>query len=173
MRVALKSHPQTQCRVATAIEVDAVRPRPGVLELRYVLSGDVERLLVPTRAAPVRADELWRHTCFEAFIAIPRSESYFEFNFSPSTQWAAYHFQGYRDRMSNAVEIPAPVIEIETRPSHFELRVGVSYPNSAPWRLALCAVIEATGGEKSYWALAHPPGEPDFHHADGFVLELP
>jgi hypothetical protein len=34
-------------------------------------------------------------------------------------------------------------------------------------------VIEETSGGKSYWALAHPPGKPDFHHADGFVYELP
>jgi hypothetical protein len=33
-------------------------------------------------------------------------------------------------------------------------------------------VIEETNGAKSYWALKHPPGKPDFHHADGFVLEL-
>ena len=25
----------------------------------------------------------------------------------------------------------------------------------------------------SYWALAHPPGKPDFHHPDCFALELP
>ena len=45
--------------------------------------------------------------------------------------------------------------------------------SSAAWRLALTAVIEETGGAKSYWALKHAPGKPDFHHADGFVLELP
>jgi hypothetical protein len=39
-------------------------------------------------------------------------------------------------------------------------------------RLALAAVSEAAGGRLTYWALQHPPGEPDFHHPDGFVLEL-
>jgi len=24
----------------------------------------------------------------------------------------------------------------------------------------------------SYWALRHPPGGPDFHHADCFAMEL-
>lgn len=38
---------------------------------------------------------------------------------------------------------------------------------------AITAVIEETDGTKSYWALAHPAGKPDFHHPDGFVLELP
>jgi hypothetical protein len=48
-----------------------------------------------------------------------------------------------------------------------------SLPRDAPWRLGLSAVIEETSGRKSYWALAHPPGKPDFHHADCFAYELP
>jgi len=38
---------------------------------------------------------------------------------------------------------------------------------------AITAVIEEADGTKSYWALAHPAEKPDFHHPDGFVLELP
>jgi hypothetical protein len=33
-------------------------------------------------------------------------------------------------------------------------------------------VIEAIDGTLSYWALAHAPGSPDFHHLDCFALEL-
>jgi hypothetical protein len=46
-------------------------------------------------------------------------------------------------------------------------------PRDGRWRLALSAVIEETNGGKSHWALAHPAGKPDFHHADGFTYELP
>jgi hypothetical protein len=46
-------------------------------------------------------------------------------------------------------------------------------PSDAPWLLGLSAVIEEMNGRLSYWALAHPPGKPDFHHADCFALELP
>jgi hypothetical protein len=45
-------------------------------------------------------------------------------------------------------------------------------PRNAPWRLGLSALIEDTSGCKSYWALAHPPGKPDFHHADCFAYEF-
>jgi hypothetical protein len=38
--------------------------------------------------------------------------------------------------------------------------------------LALSAVVENSDGTLSYWALKHPPGRPDFHHADAYVLEL-
>jgi len=33
-------------------------------------------------------------------------------------------------------------------------------------------VIEEAAGTLSYWALCHPPGRPDFHHSDNFVLEI-
>ena len=39
-------------------------------------------------------------------------------------------------------------------------------------RLALVAVIAEKNGSLSYWALAHPPHRPDFHHAEAFVLVL-
>jgi len=39
-------------------------------------------------------------------------------------------------------------------------------------RVALASVIEAGDGTLSYWALRHPPGKPDFHHPDGFVLGM-
>ena len=45
-------------------------------------------------------------------------------------------------------------------------------PRDAAWRLGLAAVIEETSGRKSYWALAHPPGKPDFHHPDCFAHEF-
>jgi hypothetical protein len=41
-----------------------------------------------------------------------------------------------------------------------------------PWRLGLSAVIEDKAGHMSYWALAHPPGKPDFHHMDCFAYEF-
>jgi len=36
----------------------------------------------------------------------------------------------------------------------------------------LSAVIEEESGTLSYWALRHAPGRADFHHPDGFALEL-
>jgi hypothetical protein len=40
-----------------------------------------------------------------------------------------------------------------------------------PW-LGLAAVIEDRARVLSYWALKHPSEKPDFHHGDGFVIEL-
>ena len=42
----------------------------------------------------------------------------------------------------------------------------------ADLQLALAVVLEDLHGVISYWALNHPPGNPDFHNDAGFVLKL-
>ena len=178
MRQALKLHPDGRCDAVLQIDVDVTRPRQGALALRYIVTGEIGVLRLPPVAASARADELWRSTCFEAFVRAPSAAVYYEFNFSPSTQWAAYRFDDYREGMRAVSEIDAPRIDAQSNDAGLELRVTLDLdrldlPRDAPWRLGLSAVIEETNGCKSYWALAHPPGKPDFHHSDCFALELP
>ncbi len=160
------------------VEVDVARQQAGGLVLRYVVSGNIGELVLPAVAAPARTDELWRHTCFEAFVRPPLGEAYYEFNFAPSTQWAAYRFDSYRMGMRAASEISAPLIAVERGGDRFTLQAALQWDRSsalgsaATWRLGLSAVLEETDGGKSYWALAHPFKKPDFHHADCFALEL-
>ena len=108
MRLALKLHPDSQCRAVNAIAVEVVRARPAGLTLRYAVSGTIGNLRLPDRQTPARADELWRHTCFEAFVRALPSAAYHEFNFSPSTRWAAYRFSGYRAGMTPISGIGPP-----------------------------------------------------------------
>jgi len=179
MRQALKRHPDSPCGAAIEIEVEAARPGPGALRLRYRVTGEIGALHLPPVTAPVRADGLWRHSCFEAFLQAGPGGAYHEFNFAPSTHWAAYRFAGYREGMQVAQQVEAPRIEVETRDGSYELRAALALdrlpelPVDAPWQLGLSAVIEEVGGGISYWALAHPPGKADFHHSDCFALELP
>ena len=71
--------------------------------------------------------------------------------------------------------MPAPVVKVARRPHAFELSARIRVPTlgKADWQIGVSAVIEETDGPKSYWALAHPPGDPDFHHPDCFALEFP
>lgn len=168
----LKLHPDSHCAALTGISVAMARPQPGVLALRYTLAGQIANVRVAPPAEPLRADELWRTTCFEAFVRTAEGAGYYEFNLSPSGQWAAYHFDAYRDGMALA-EIAPPRIIFGANVTHIDLETLLHLPSGdAPWRVGLSAVIEQNNGEKSYWALAHPPGKPDFHHDDGFAIEL-
>lgn len=170
----LTPHPDFPPLAIRLVEAEASRPAPGRLELRYVVTGAISKLLLPAPAAPSRTDDLWQHSCLEAFVRKPSSEAYHELNFSPSTQWAGYRLSGYRRGMTSPDMAP-PRIHVSRTPDRFELRASLKLPGASTlgaWRLGLSAIIEEGGGRKSYWALAHPPGPPDFHHPHCFALEL-
>ncbi len=169
----LTLHPDSLCAAVTRIETQATRAAAGRLTLRYRVNGAVTDLVLPARTAPDRADGLWRHSCLEAFIGAPGDEAYVEFNLAPSTRWAAYRFDRYRQGMRPADMAGDPRIEVSLTDDRLELTATVAVPIEGPWRIGLSAVIEEAGGRISYWALAHPPGKPDFHHALGHVLDLP
>jgi hypothetical protein len=138
-------------------------------------------LLLPEWQRPGRADGLWRTTCFELFLRPQDSGAYFEFNFSPSSQWAAYAFDGYREGMRpmtlsvDPYVVREPSREPGESAAHYRLDADIDLSDvpAGPLHMGLAAVIEEESGTKSYWALAHPPGRPDFHHPDCFVFELP
>jgi hypothetical protein len=178
MRQALRLHPDSRCAAVTRIDVDVTRPRAGGVVLSYVVTGRISDLRLPAVTASARADKLWRHTCFEAFVRASPDEAYYEFNFAPSSQWAAYRFDRYRSGMRVAAGIGAPRIEVQSAAGRYTLLAKLELdalsrlPPNSGCHLGLAAVVEETDGNKSYWALAHPAGKPDFHHADGFALEL-
>lgn len=170
MRHALIPHPETGCDAVTGLTVEVVRDDPAMLSLRFVLSGDLERLAIPSAAASLRTDGLWKHTCFEAFVGGPDG-AYAEFNIAPSTAWAAYAFDGYRQGM-RPLNIAAPEIAMTRSADQLEVAVVLPLSMAGPRQLGLTAVIEDQAGRTSYWALAHPTERPDFHHPDGFVLRI-
>jgi hypothetical protein len=170
-------HPDFPSVAVHAIRVTADR-RDSELILWFWLTGDLNLLSVPGPCADcVRADGLWKHTCFEAFIRADGMPGYNEFNYSPSGRWAAYGFDRYREGMRN-LESPTgiPIVGVGYRGSNdeshgWEFVVDI-FGGDTDWSLGLSAVIEAKDGTKSYWALAHPPGKPDFHNADCFTARL-
>jgi hypothetical protein len=172
---ALMPHPDTPVR---DYRVGAKLSRFGtdVLMIEFALSGRLSEIRLPDPRIPAFEDDLWKSTCFELFLG-GAGRGYAEFNFAPSRLWAAYRFESYREGMQRATDLSPPLLFPErTSDSRFGLTALVelgSLQIESPARLGLSAVIEEANGRKSYWALAHPPGKPDFHHSDCFVLELP
>ena len=176
--VALTPHPSTPVAVEWRLGVDARRIAGGELALTFRLEGALAGLAIPPPCPPRRADRLWQHTCFEAFVAVAGAAAYRELNLSPSGEWALYAFARYREPMAATQEPRAPHAVVTRAPDRLQLDAVLSLePGSAEHegarlRLGLSAVLETTDGALSYWALRHPPGAPDFHHPDAFVLEL-
>lgn len=127
--------------------------------MSFLLDADFTRLQIPPRRPARFVDGLWRHTCFEVFLAT-RARAYREYNFSPSGEWAAYSFSSYRRRSNERMTRPRWNGRVATVLARGRLRLGLS------------AVIEEKNGTLSYWALRHAPGKPDFHHRRAFAMEL-
>ena len=174
--VALACHSASPTTVVSSITAGVNHSPDGGLRLEYTLTGNLDELLIPTRAASTQASGLWRHTCFEAFIAGQGSPEYCEFNFSPSTQWAAYGFSQYRQGMAPlACDAQTPV-SLEVANDQLKLEANITcmaleaLAGGGIFRMALAAIVEEKSGRLSYWAIAHPSSNPDFHHPDSFVL---
>ncbi|WP_135209960.1 DOMON-like domain-containing protein [Vitreimonas flagellata] len=173
MRLGLTPHPDFPADAITALEVEIARAGPERLELVYRVRGDIAGLLVPATADAERTDGLWASTCFELFAKPAGGEAYCEFNFAPSSQWAAYAFDEYRAGMRE-LALETPAIDMLATDDAFELRVAVEASAlRAGAHMAVTAVVEEASGARSYWSVRHAPGKPDFHHAESFAIEAP
>lgn len=175
---ALISNAGSPNPIIRGIEAKVDVSESGVLEFSYTLIAGINQLRIPVVATPRRTAGLWQHTCFETFLGMKGSTAYCEFNFSPSSEWAAYRFRAYRDGGPIDDESLAPNIFVEQAADWLTLTATIrldSLPMIQPGaalRIGLSAVIEAADGSLSYWALKHHSERPDFHHADSFALEL-
>ena len=170
----LERHLQSPAGAVRSIEV-RVRRRRDRLDVRYVVEGDLDRIVLPAPQPPRSAARLWEHTCCELFVARKGAPAYEELNFSPSGEWARFVFSDYRSAAPGVNGAP-PDISVRREPSRLVLEAHVPLRADGALELGLSAVIEEQGGAVSgafsYWALRHPPGRPDFHHRDAFAMEL-
>jgi len=140
----------------------SISATPDGCEAEFRLDGNVPAIVLPPPAAPERADNLWQTTCFEIFWQPLGGTYYRELNLSPSGRWAAYDFDSFREGMRDA-----PVDAMALACSHDDkglvLRAQIAADLPIPSQVALNAVVEHADGGKQYWALAFPPGPPEFH----------
>ena len=155
----LVRHPATPAGAIHTIEAEVQRTSDGATAT-FRVSGDLARLVLPPAATSERTDDLWKTTCFELFVAC-EGGAYREFNFSPSTRWAAYDFAGYRNPTGNS----AAQVRITSLwgSKTLTLIAEIACPLPDPARIGLSAVIEEVDGTLRYWAVAFAPGKPDFH----------
>lgn len=172
----LRPHPRSTYPRPLEIDCDIHRGSSFIVAA-FELRSALNRLVIPDLATAERKDDLWRHTCFELFLRPAGQEGYHEFNMSPSGAWAAYQFEDYRAGMRNSfLELLRPV-HVE-RGEHSLRQIVFLDPGDDPGLLAevqvgVSAVVEATDGSRSYWALTHSDGPPDFHDPTCFVAALP
>ncbi len=148
----------------------------GILALRVVMTGTGLLVPAPDGDGPGRRDGLWRHTCAELFVGTAGRPGYLEWNLSPSGHWNLYRFDGYREggRPEPAISDAAPRVTNAGNALVLEADLPLEPLGLAadPLELGLSAVLQATDGTLSWWALGHPAARPDFHDRRGFLLRL-
>lgn len=177
MQLNLIPHPATpptnpELKVWANIDHAASLAAVATTNIWFGVGAPASRFVIPEAAEPERADELWQTTCFEAFLRALGQETYREWNFAPSGQWAAYDFSSRRTGMTPA-EATDPYIRVEDNLTWWALGAAIAVPADTNWELGLSAVIEEKDGTKSYWALNHNGDKPDFHDPGCFTAHLP
>ena len=108
---------------------------------------------------------------------MPGESAYREVNLDPNGCWNIYHFTDYRAQMREDPGAEQPLCrvvgtrELSTLKCTIDCRGLVD--DSAELEVAVCSVIKAVDGNISYWAIAHPGSEPDFHKRTSFSMVLP
>lgn len=173
----LKPFEATAATAELAIAVTATQEQE-TLSLSYVLKGNLDNVTIPARSQPeARKNRLWEQTCFEFFLGEGTHRSlsapYWEFNLSPSGDWNVFALTGYRQGLKEETAFTTLPCYIGSLTKALYLDISVNIGRiidvSQPLRLGLSAVV-LIGGKESFWAIAHPAAEADFHHPDSFIL---
>jgi len=127
--------------------------------------------LVTSGSQTPRRDELWKATCFEAFLNPVGAEKYYEFNFSFLPAWNVYVFENYRHPQPPPWNGEFLLKNLKWNPMSGHLSIDLE--NKTQYRkfqVGLTAILAEKNGAKHYYALAHKGAKPDFHLRESFTL---
>ena len=173
MYQTLVPHPDFPPPCHVSLEARALLQNGGKIRLDFNLAGDLDGIVIPPPVSSGRADELWTTTCFELFLMPAGQSGYLEFNLSPSSKWAAYGFSEYRSDRRDLQMAEAPKIHLSRIAGRLTLTGFISLDAVRPDAgIGMSAVLDHGPAGKSYWAIRHPAGRPDFHHRDCFAARL-
>ncbi len=168
-------HANTPSDAVRVIECYSTLNVAGQLWIRYHVEAPIDAMVLSAMESTQRADDLWKATCFEAFLSFGGGTKYIEFNFASSGQWAAYAFSDYRIKSGDLTIENHPEIGIDFGEDYFALEAIIELPKhiaKSAVSLGLSAVMVEKSERYSYWALSHGSEKPDFHHKDCFTVNL-
>jgi hypothetical protein len=180
MQLNLVPHPTTppsdpEFKVWVNVEHSGAFGATATTNIWFCIGAPASRFVIPEPSdeEPQRKEDLWETTCFEAFLRVPGVKDYREWNFAPSGDWAAFDFKSHRDGRTDG-DVAPPYIRVEDNFTWWAMGATIAVDAKGVWELGLSVILEEKDGTKSYWALAHPPGDkPDFHDPACFAAHLP
>jgi hypothetical protein len=141
---------------------------PAAMNISFLIKGDLNQISWPEDVQTSEA--LWKHTCFEYFIAAVDDEYYYEFNQSPSGAWASYRFSRYRTDMTIAENIVADKFLMSLDEETCDVQLEVAFPHGSEFQLGLSVILEDMNAQLHYFSLSHPQDKPDFHAREHYAL---
>ena len=141
--------------------------------LHFRISGALKNYQFPQKDILKRANELWKATCFELFLANSKIQSYYEINISSMLHWNVYSLKKYRAEPKEFIIFSKPFIEIregdQSYKIDFELECKELYLAEFD-QYNLAVILLNMENKREFWTL-NPVGEsPDFHNRDGFIF---
>ncbi|MEL6878365.1 MAG: hypothetical protein AAGL68_09745, partial [Pseudomonadota bacterium] len=130
-----------------------ITPTDVGCDAEFRLDGAIAGIKVPAHAASERMDNLWKTTCFEIFWQPIGGTYYREFNLSPSSRWAAYDFDAFREGARDA-PVDAIAISCSRDEGELVLKASIASELPSPAQVALNAIVEHHDGALQFWALA-------------------
>ena len=166
----LKNNDSTDNKTTVKVKITI---RHNQLMLDYQILGDLSHYHFPQKTKQERADELWKETTFELFIAPLNSDEYWEINISPSTQWNMYHFTSYKEGMKASNIISLPSIKTYEYQNEYRLSFKSIIPKEyfdRVFSINLCVILLDQKGERHFYSIERRKRLPDFHDRDTFFL---
>lgn len=117
-----------------------------------------------------RADELWKHTCFEAFWAEPGKPDYWEFNVAANGIWNIYYFNSYRSPSPPQESYDFELIKFEFSSTKLSALLNCNVAITS-LEAALTSIIKTNLNQTLYFATCHSGTKPDFHIRESFQLK--
>jgi hypothetical protein len=155
----------------------AITKQKNLLTIHYLAQGEIENILLPTPASPLRKHDLWKATCFELFLAVKGRPEYWEFNLSSSGDWNVYAMDAYR-QVNMREEAAFTQLPFEFKKTDEELVLDISvdlspilHPDQI-LQIGITSIIQMQDGNETYWALTHPSAQADFHLRESFLVNL-
>ena len=147
------------------------------LNIQYILKGDLSAIVIPQdNKTYLRQYDLWEHTCFEFFLKLKGTNEYWEFNLSPSRNWNVFHFLDYRLNIVEEKAFNSLTFNVSQDQESLSIEINFNLDIlgivEQGLDIAITSVVKNKDGQLSYWALTHPPMQADFHHQDGFIIDV-
>jgi hypothetical protein len=154
-----------------------VNRKDQMLSIEYQLFGDMNGIsIAPPASSPSRQSHLWEATCFEFFIGIPGDANYWEFNLSPSGDWAVFALDDYRQGLRDELSFSSLPFKVDRYPNYITLSLEFDLSElilaEQDLEMSVTTVVKSSQDELSYWAIAHSGKEADFHLRDSFAINL-